>query len=167
MLTRKPCKYCGSFWHSKNKCENKPQNVFKPVKRVQTPLSAKKPVQGLRTGQRGKSERSKLTLEADKVFGAFIRSLSEYCYTCTRKVEGLQCGHFMSRRYVNTRWSEMNCHPQCTECNVVKGGNLVVYEQRLRAEYGDEAIDTLKQLARSGNKVSLAEIQGVIDKYGE
>jgi hypothetical protein len=59
----------------------------------------------------------------------------------------------------------MNCHPQCNDCNVVKNGNLKIYEIKLRAEYGDEAIDNLKSMARSGAKVTTAEIQEVIDKY--
>jgi 3-dehydroquinate dehydratase len=59
----------------------------------------------------------------------------------------------------------MNCHPQCNDCNVVKGGNLKVYEQRLRQEYGDDNIDALKAFAQTYLKVTELEIQLVIDKY--
>lgn len=174
MLTRKPCKYCGSLWHSKAKCPEKPQNPFKPTERTQTPLSTKKPSQSLRTRQKGKNERAQLVSWADKYFSIHIRSrgsdgVHNTCYTCDAFMpwEDLQCGHFMPRRFFLTRWHELNCWPQCNDCNSVKGGNLVIYEQRLRKQFGDEAIDELKQYARSGNKVTTAEIGEVVEKYKE
>lgn len=170
MLTRKPCKWCGSIWHSKNKCEKREYKPFQETynhKRPIAQLSTQKPSQALKLAHKGNSERSQLIGYADKYHSAYIRGLSEYCYTCDRQFEELQNGHFMSRRFIRTRWDNTNCHPQCNECNVEKGGNLIVYEQRLRREYGDEAIDNLKQLARSGNKFTLAEIQEVIDQYSQ
>lgn len=162
MLTRKACKHCGSLWHSKAKCPDKPINPFKPT---YTPLSRQKPSDTLRLAYKGTSERSQLTGWADKYHSAYIRSLSEYCYTCGAKPEELQNGHFMSRRYLNTRWDNMNCHPQCHECNSVKQGNLIVYQRKLRSEYGEEAVDDLMKRARSGNKVTNQDIQAIIDKY--
>ena len=162
MLTRKPCKWCGSVWHSKNKCEKREISPFKPVyskKRTNSPLSPQSPSDGLRT-------RQEAIKEADRVFGAYIRSLSRTCYSCKRTYpHDLQCGHFMSRRYIKTRWSELNCHPQCNECNVEKHGNLEAYEMWLRADYGDETIDMLKMAAIKGGKVSLMEIENVITEY--
>lgn len=89
------------------------------------------------------------------------------CYTCNRVYEWgiLQCGHFMSRRFMNTRWHPVNCWPQCNDCNVVKSGNLVIYEAKLRAQFGDEAIDELIALARSTDKVREEDIASVIKKY--
>ncbi len=168
MLTQKPCKWCGSIWHSKNKCpkrENQPLPEGFLQKRSYVPLSSQNASQSLRTRHSTTSERSALIREADRVHSAYIRGLSEYCYTCNRKVEGLQNGHFMSRRFIKTRWNNINCHPQCNECNVEKGGNLKVYEQKLRQQYGDDNIDALKHFARSGGKVTNVEIQLVIDKY--
>lgn len=172
MIARKPCKYCGSLWHSKAKCPQKPSHAFKDQKRPNTPLSRQKPSEGLKLAYKGKSERSQLVGWADKYFSIYIRKrggdgIVNYCYTCDALLfwEDLQCGHFMARRYFPTRWHPVNCWPQCNDCNSVKGGNLVIYEQRLRKQFGDEAIDELKQLARSGNKVTTAEIQEVVDQY--
>lgn len=175
MLTQKPCKWCQSIWHSKNKCPKRPQEALPDgflQKRAYVPLSPKKPSDTLRLSYKGSSERSQLIGYADKYHSAHIRAKGgdgtwNWCYTCGARVFVLeiQNGHFMARRYLNTRWSDINCHPQCNECNVVKGGNLKIYEQKLRAEYGDKAIDELKRWARSGNKVSSADIQEVIDKY--
>jgi hypothetical protein len=172
MLTRKPCKYCKSLWHSKTKCPQKPLHAFKNQKRTQVPLSPQKPSERLRTRLRGTSERSQLVNAADRCFSLYIRQrgsdgVGNHCFTCDvyLPIEDLQNGHFMARRYYATRWHPVNCWPQCNDCNSVKHGNLVIYEKKLRAKFGNEAIDELKQLARSGNKVTSAEIQGVIDKY--
>jgi len=168
MLTHKPCKWCGSIWHSKNKCEKREIKPFQETynrKRTIPPLSSQNAPQRLTLRYKGNSERSQLIGYADKYHSAYIRGLSEYCYTCNRKFEELQNGHFINRRFLNTRWNDINCHPQCNECNVVKGGNLKVYEIKLRAQYGDEAIDNLKQLAHSGNKVSQADIEEVIKRH--
>lgn len=167
-MTPKPCKCCGSIWHSKNKCPERPKQPLPEgflQKRAVVPLSPRNAPEALKLAYKGNSERSQLTGLADKYFGEYIRTKSEYCYTCGQKKEGLQCGHFMARRYINTRWSEMNCHPQCNDCNVTKHGNLIIYERNLRREYGNEAIDNLKTIARNGNKVTTADIQEVIEKY--
>lgn len=175
MLTQKPCKWCGSIWHSKNKCTKRPQEALPDgflQKRTHTPLSLQKPSERLRTRHSDKTERARLTKKADIAFSLHIRQRGSdgtwnWCYTCGVKLlwQELQCGHFMGRRYINTRWDEVNCNPQCNDCNVVKSGNLVIYEKKLRAQHGDEAINELKQRARSGNKVLRAEIQEVIDNY--
>lgn len=121
---------------------------------------------------KGKSERSQLTGLADKYHSAYIRNRGSdgtwnWCYTCGVQVplDEIQNGHFISRRYVNTRWNDINCNPQCNECNVLKGGNLKVYEQKLRAQYGDDTINGLKRLALSGGLFKQSDIQAIIDEY--
>lgn len=173
MLTRKPCKYCGSLWHSKARCAQKPAHAFKNKERTETPLLHKNALESLRTRQNGISERQQLTNRADKLFSPYIRMrnmtwyLTNYCFTCGVELPWgeLQNGHFMPRRYVNTRWDEINCNPQCNDCNVVKGGNLEVYEKKLRTKHGDAIIDELIQRARSGNKFTTEQIREIVDKY--
>jgi hypothetical protein len=175
MLTRKNCKWCDSPWHSKNKC---PEREIKPLKAVykqkgtQSPFVEENAPERPKLAYKGSSERSQLIGYADKFFSLYIRTrggdgMYNRCYTCGHKllITELQCGHFMSRRFLNTRWSEVNCHVQCNECNVEKKGNLKVYELRLRQQYGDEMIDNLKREARAGGKVTLNYIQTVIDDY--
>lgn len=79
----------------------------------------------------------------------------------------MDAGHFMSRRYLNTRWHPVNVWPQCQDCNRHRNGRLEVYEAKLRAMFGNEAIDELVELAYSINKVSEADIREVIQKYGD
>jgi hypothetical protein len=71
----------------------------------------------------------------------------------------------MSRRFLNTRWHPVNVWPQCHDCNRYKNGNLEVYEKKLRAMFGDEAIDELIELAYVTEKVSEDEIKQIIKKY--
>jgi hypothetical protein len=77
----------------------------------------------------------------------------------------MDAGHFMSRRFLNTRWHPVNVWPQCKECNQVKSGNLVIYEAKLRGQFGDEAIDELIELAYSVEKVYEHDIKEIIAKY--
>lgn len=175
MLTQKPCRYCGSIWHSKNKCPNAPNKPLKAVykqKATDTPVYEENPSERPRLAYKGQSERSQLIGYADKFFSLYIRTKGgdgwyTHCYTCSKKItyEEAQCGHFMSRRFLTARWSEINCHAQCNECNVEKHGNLVVYERLLRIQYGDSVIDDLKMTARSGDKVPLEYIESVINDY--
>lgn len=174
MLTPK-CRLCGSLWHYKPKCperENKPLRAVYKRKGTDTPLSPENPSKRPRLAYKGNSERSQLIGWADKFFGLYIRvtggdGFVNWCYTCGARtpISDIQCGHFISRRFVNTRWNKLNCHPQCNECNVDKHGNLKVYERRLRSDYGDIVIDQLKQIANSSNKFTIMDIQDIIDEY--
>ena len=58
------------------------------------------------------------------------------CYTCGKRMEWteIQCGHFVSRTYLATRFSEENCKPQCVGCNVFGGGRTAIFAIRLEKE---------------------------------
>lgn len=60
----------------------------------------------------------------------------------------------------------MNVWPQCQDCNRNKHGRLDVFEAKLRAMYGNDAIDELIELAYSIDKVSEEDMRGVINRYG-
>lgn len=116
--------------------------------------------------------RSKLVSEADRVFSLYVRSRGtsyewNHCFTCLKylPIEQLQAGHFIPRRYYQTRWHVLNVWPQCHDCNVTLGGNLEVYEKKLVQLYSQEAIDQLWQLALSTDGVEDWEIRDIIKKY--
>lgn len=175
MLTRKPCKWCGSLWHSKNKCPNAENKPLKATYKAKGTTSRPLQENGLerpKLAYKGSSERSQLIGWADKFFSLYIRTrgsdgFENRCYTCHVKlpIQDLQCGHYMRRDYFMTRWNEMNCNPQCNDCNVTKHGNLVVYRRMLVIEYGEAMVEGLEQLARQSGKVTLSDIQEVIDKH--
>lgn len=117
--------------------------------------------------------RKSLIKEADRVFSLYIRNRGatfgyNHCYTCGEylTIEALQCGHFRPRRYFNTRWHPFNCWPQCNTCNVDKRGNLEKYENKLAAQYGQDAVDAIYELSHADNGgLDDYEIKEIIDKY--
>lgn len=58
------------------------------------------------------------------------------CYTCdkTFEIKNIQCGHYVSRVYTNTRWYLGNLRPQCYSCNIKKNGNTQEFGARLDRE---------------------------------
>lgn len=133
----------------------------KPPKRLKRPLRAiKKP--------KKQSGTSKLKAELDKVFSRYIRAkYPMVCYTCGKQSIALRCGHFVSRQYLATRWSELNCRPQCWGCNAKHLGNgkPLDFEERLKGEYGDMVIEELKSSRRQIIKLSIPWYKQEIESY--
>lgn len=88
----------------------------------------------------------------DKLFSQFIRmrDADEYgmvkCYTCpkTDHWKKMQCGHFVPRQYLATRFDEMNCHSQCYACNMLYNGQPSAYARLLEREYGKGTVELLE-----------------------
>jgi hypothetical protein len=85
-----------------------------------------------------------LKAEADKVFSVYIRQRgmdeggTNTCVSCgaLKHWKELQCGHFVSRIYLSTRYDERNCHAQCGACNVLRRGNMVGFAAFMFEAYG-------------------------------
>lgn len=119
-----------------------------------------------------KSTRSPLIKKADGLFSKYVRHRGatfgyNHCFTCPAylPIEALQAGHFIPRRYMNTRWHPLNVWPQCNHCNVELSGNLEVYERKLVAQFSELAIEALWDLAREGNGVTEEEIKNIVELY--
>lgn len=83
-----------------------------------------------------------LTDDLDIIFSQLIR-LKEaddfgmvQCFTCPdiKHWKQMQCGHFVKRGNMSTRFSEKNSRPQCNACNCHKDGNEKVFAERLEDE---------------------------------
>lgn len=107
-----------------------------------------------------KKELSKPDLieKLDRVFSEFIRLRDSYngyctCVTCGKPGhwKTMQNGHYISRGKLNTRFSEINCHVQCVQCNEYKSGNMDEYTKFIISKYGKAMPDTLKTM---GNKTA-------------
>ncbi len=80
------------------------------------------------------------------MFSLYIRAkYAKYCYTCNRPSDKLQCGHFVPRIYLPTRWEEDNCRPQCAGCNIWGRGQLLDFEENFKEELGEDRVEELKQ----------------------
>ena len=103
-----------------------------------------------------KKSLSKLKKQLDQIYSQYIRQSSANkqglarCYTCSKEADWkeLQCGHFISRSSLATRFMEENTKVQCVGCNVFGSGRPVIFAERLQKEYGKDIIEKLYKEAR-------------------
>ena len=121
-----------------------------------------------------KPTRSKIVKKLDAEFSRYIRlKYADHngyvkCYTCDRDKhykDSMQCGHFLSRRFYATRWSEDNCRPQCYGCNCHAQGRQYEYALNLNKEYGYNIAEELLQISREMVKISTPELLEKIEYY--
>ena len=118
-----------------------------------------------------KISKSKLTKKLDQIFSEFIRLKSAdkngfvRCVTCNKKGfwknDGMQCGHFVSRKHYATRWSEENTAVQCIKCNMFGQGEQYKFSLYL----GKEKAEKLYAESQKISKFSIVDIQEMIEKY--
>lgn len=108
---------------------------------------------------------AKLKKELDRVFSIWIRKDAKECYTCKKKGVTLQCGHFVSRTYLATRWEPDNCRPQCVGCNIYGNGKPLDFEERLIEDLGLQRVLELKQMRHQVLKLSNQWYEEQIAKY--
>ena len=117
---------------------------------------------------------SKLKKDLDKYFSLFIRlrSANEYgmvqCFTCgivRGYKDGMQNGHFQSRKHMATRFDEENCQNQCIKCNMFSHCEQFKFGINLDAKYGEGTAEELEQLARTTLKISRVEYEEQIRYY--
>lgn len=89
------------------------------------------------------------------------------CVTCPEvgHWKTFDCGHFIPRGKLATKYNEINSHQQCPTCNRLKDGNLHKYEIFIRATYGFEAVEQLKSESRKTVKWMPHEIQEMIEEF--
>jgi len=118
----------------------------------------------------GELEPMKILIDdLDIIFSQFIRLsyADEHgmvaCYTCdvVKHWKQMQCGHFIPRAHMPTRYSTKNCRQQCKQCNEDLRGNLVVFAEKLEAEEpGIVAI--LEEQSRQVQDFSRDELKAMI-----
>lgn len=140
-----------------------------PLKR-KTALKAKS---GMKKSK-PKTLKSKLMKELDDIFSKYIRlKYSDdngycRCISCGKVFfwKNIQNGHYMSRRYMSTRWSEDNCRPQCVACNMFNQGNIQMYRRGLIKQIGEQRVDLVEALARqASDKKSEFEYAAMIKDF--
>lgn len=102
-----------------------------------------------------KISKKSLVTKLDNVFSIYIRrryainDISK-CVTCNKEDhwKNLQCGHFMSRKHMSTRWDENNCQVQCAGCNVFKYGEQYLFSQYLGNNLSEELYIKSKQIVK-------------------
>ena len=123
--------------------------------------------------KRLRSRSNSLKNKLDDVFSEFIRLRDSrddgtfVCISCGRLLpyDQADCGHYINRKLMSTRFSEKNCNAQCRSCNRFDEGNIQGYRRGLIAKYGEPVVLMLEASKNQINKLSEFEYKAMIDHY--
>ena len=117
---------------------------------------------------------SQLKRQLDAVFSKAIRLRASdsdgrvQCFTCDRVLHWKEAhaGHFVSRRYLATRFDERNVQVQCAGCNTFHAGRTWEFGKNLNKIYGVGTAELLKAMERRPNqKIQRHEYLELIERY--
>lgn len=91
------------------------------------------------------TKRSTLRNKADRLFSQLIRAPG-FCARCGA-ADGLQCSHFISRRYANVRWNPLNAECLCLRCHKFLTERPIEAHDRAVELLGPLPYDELRRLA--------------------
>lgn len=119
---------------------------------------------------------AQLKKKADKEFSLYVRYRDSWfnptthtwegeCITCgaIKPVKEAQAGHFVSRAKNITRFNEQNVNLQCVGCNMFKAGEQYLYSKALDLKYGDGTADELMQMRFTTHKLTITELEEIIE----
>lgn len=136
---------------------------------------------GIRMKSAIKQESSELTkdeslatvvADLDAVFSKYIRMKGAddngyvSCVTCgaTDKYSQMQCGHFIPRTHMYTRFLELNCAVQCPDCNVRLRGNPIKFSQYLESTHSG-SVEILIEQGQTVYRYTISELKSMILDY--
>jgi hypothetical protein len=105
-----------------------------------------------------------LVAELDRLTSLIVRRRDGRCVTCG-DVQGLQCSHFFSRRYLSIRFDLRNCNAMCAGCNRRHNRDRKPYERYMLNTYGPAVIAELDGLRLSLEKVTSEELVEMLQRY--
>ena len=116
-----------------------------------------------------KITRKGLIKKLDTVFSLYIRQRYAdkngmvKCCTCStvKHWKEMDCGHFMSRKYMSTRYDEDNCSTQCKSCNVFRYGEAYLFSKFL----GSRLSEKLYKKSRKTKKYANVDLEEMIEIY--
>lgn len=98
--------------------------------------------------------RKKAIEKLDREFSKYIRLVHSKdgmceCFTCgtVDHWKYMDCGHYMSRKHMLTRWDPENAKPQCKHCNQFKHGMPKEFRERL-GDIADQLEADAKKLCK-------------------
>ena len=118
-----------------------------------------------------KTDRGKALTKLDKVFSLYIRQRDSEngffkCISCgqIKPYDQCDCGHYINRQHISTRFDEKNCNAQCRKCNRFEEGNAQGYRRGLIEKYGEKAVELLEIKKFNTSHLNLPEIE-ILTKY--
>lgn len=135
-------------------------------------LYKKKPkkVKGVKTEE---DETKDLIKKLDEEFSLFIRVRDcnnegfTRCVTCNHydHWRSFDCGHFMSRSHMATRYHEQNCSSQCGGCNGPKSGKQFDHGLALDKRWGHGTAIRMRVLSMTTKHWFPFELKAMITYY--
>lgn len=123
---------------------------------------------------RTKSKPTGLKAKLDKVFSQYIRlrdmignTRTFQCISCGRilPINQADCGHYINRQHMATRFSELNCNAQCRSCNRFDEGNMQGYRRNLVWRHGENQVLILESMKHEIHKYTDFEYKVLIEHY--
>lgn len=118
------------------------------------------------------SSLSSLIKELDGHFSRFIRKRDTVdgkviCFLTGEKMDFIdaQCGHFIDRDQMPTRYDERNCHAVSEETNCYDPDHKEKYRAKMLQVYGLEEIERLERKSKGLQKFFKFEIEDLIEYY--
>lgn len=113
------------------------------------------------------------TSTADFWFSRYIRLRDSdgngcaRCCTCGayKPVKRMDCGHYIKRQHMATRFDERNCACQCKKCNAFEQGNDKIFADYIEKRYGLPILDQLRMAAMTRRKYSRYELSQVAEYF--
>lgn len=118
------------------------------------------------------SDRSKLVRKLDEIFSEYIRIRNSdpsgcvICITCGDKHHwtDVDCGHFVKRGNMATRWHLQNSGGQCRLCNSTHDGKEDLHAEAIDTLYGPGTAESLRQLGKGEKHFMDYELQGMYEE---
>ena len=116
-----------------------------------------------------------LKKKLDTVFSRYIRLRDSdsagvgTCITCGRMKEWkyMDCGHYIKRQHLATRYDEKNCNIQCKHCNAFEQGANEKYKVALDLKYGVGTSEMLEIKKHNKCNMTAFEYNVLIRHYKE
>jgi hypothetical protein len=120
-----------------------------------------------------------LKKDLDVIFSKFIRLRDSLkydpegvlgrCVTCGRIKEWkyMDCGHYIKRQHLSTRYDEKNCNLQCKHCNAFEQGANEIYKLAIDEKYGDGTSEMLEIKKHNKSKLDRFSYIVLIKEYKE
>lgn len=111
--------------------------------------------------------------KADRYFSIYIRQKYSdengyvSCKSCgkVKHWKQMDCGHFIGRERMATRYSEENVAPQCVECNRFKEGNKYYLGKWIDEKWGEGTCDLLLLRSRKAVKFTKFELKMIAKHF--
>ena len=89
------------------------------------------------------------------------------CCSCGRIIsfDDSDCGHFISRDRIATRWDERNANLQCRSCNRFRSGEQYAHGLYIASKYGQSVVDELRWKSKHPVHFTDEEIKAMTDYF--